>query len=452
MPRCLSLLVDLYELTMAQCYFRYKKDTQASFDLFVRELPQNRSYLIAAGLEDILNYIRTLNFGNEDIAYLEELKIFSSDFLKFLSGLKFSGDIWAMPEGTVFFPNEPVIRVTAPIIQAQLIESFLLNTINLQTMIASKASRVVQAAQGKAVYDFALRRTHGQDAGIKVSRSSYLVGFAGTSNVLAGKTYKIPIAGTMAHSFVMSFKNELDSFLAYSRTFPAKTILLVDTYDVKKAIQNAIRVGLELKKKGFRLLGIRLDSGNIVSLSKLARKMLDDAGLRYVEIFASGNLDEFRIKDILKSGGCCDSFGVGTHMGASVDAPALDAIYKLCEVSDENGGFLPTMKLSKGKVTYPGRKQVFRIEDKRGNFIRDVLALEKEKIDGKPLLLKVVEEGKPVYELPSLEKIRKYALTSLMKFPEPLKEVSAKYRYPVLVSSGLKKLIQKLSRRLSVGQ
>lgn len=452
MQRCLSLLVDLYELTMAQCYFRYQKDTQATFDLFVRELPQNRSYLIAAGLEDILNYIRTLNFSNEDIAYLEELKIFSSDYLEFLSGLKFSGDIWAMAEGTVFFPNEPVIRVTAPIIQAQIIESFLLNTVNLQTMIASKASRVVQAAHGKTVYDFALRRTHGQDAGIKVARSSYIVGFAGTSNVLAAKFYKIPVAGTMAHSFVMSFKNELDSFLAYSRTFPAKSILLVDTYDVKKAIQNAIRVGIELKEKGFRLLGIRLDSGNIVSLSKLARKMLDDAGLRYVEIFASGNLDEFKIKDILKSGGCCDSFGVGTHMGSSIDAPALDAIYKLSEVSDASGGFLPTMKLSKGKVSYPGRKQVFRVEDKRGNFIRDVLALESEKIDGKPLLLKVVEEGNLVYELPSLEEIRKYVLESLMKFPEPLKKVSTKYRYPVLVSSGLKKLIRKLSHRLSVRQ
>jgi nicotinate phosphoribosyltransferase len=451
MDRNFSLLVDLYELTMAQCYFRYKKDTQASFDLFVRELPQNRSYLIAAGLEDILNYIRTLNFKSEDLAYLKEQKIFSSDFLEFLSGLKFSGDIWAMPEGTVFFPNEPVIRVTAPIIEAQIIESFLLNTINLQTMIASKASRVVQAAGGKAVYDFALRRTHGQDAGIKVARSSYIVGFRGTSNVLAGKLYKIPIVGTMAHSFVMSFKNELDSFLGYSRTFPAKTILLVDTYDVKRAIHNAITVGHDLKKRGFRLLGIRLDSGNIVVLSKLARKMLDDAGLTHVEIFASGNLDEFKIKDILKAGGRCESFGVGTHMGASVDAPSLDVIYKLSEVSDENGRFLPTMKLSKGKVTYPGRKQVFRIEDKRGNFIRDVLALEEE-INGKPLLIKVMDKGKLVYELPSLEKIRKYVQTGLMKFPESLKEVRLKYRYPVLVSSKLKKLTGNLSRKLSMRQ
>jgi len=452
MERNFSLLVDLYELTMAQCYFRYKKNTLATFDLFVRELPQNRSYLIAAGLEDILNYIRNFEFSNEDLAYLRERKIFSPDFLKFLSALKFSGDIWAMPEGTVFFPNEPVIRVTAPIIQAQLIESFLLNTVNLQAMIASKAHRVVQAAQGKAVYDFALRRTHGRDAGIKVARSAYIAGFAGTSNVLAGKIYKIPVAGTMAHSFVMSFKNELDSFFAYSRTFPAKTILLVDTYDVKKAIRNAIRVGLDLKKRGFRLLGIRLDSGNIVVLSKLARKMLDAAGLTYVKIFASGNLDEFKIKDILKSGGCCDSFGVGTHMGSSVDAPALDAIYKLSEVSDENGEFLPTMKLSKGKVTYPGRKQVFRVRDKRGDFIRDILALEGERINGKPLLVKVVDKGRLVYELPPLEKIRKYLRTNLVRFPLPLKEVTVKYKYPVAVSPGIKKLIRELSRRLSRGQ
>ena len=237
-----SLLIDLYELTMAQCYFAYKRDTWATFELFVRELPRNRSYLIAAGLTDILEYVRKIKFDLQALAYLGKLRLFSHPFLKYLSRFKFSGDIWAMREGEVFFAQEPVIRVTAPLIEAQILESFFLNTLHLQSMIASKASRVVAAASGRNCFDFALRRTHGQDAGIKVARSAYIAGFSGTSCVLAGKRYDIPVAGTMAHSFVMSFENELESFLAYTKSFPAKSILLVDTYNTKKGITNAIGV------------------------------------------------------------------------------------------------------------------------------------------------------------------------------------------------------------------
>lgn len=309
-----SLLLDLYELTMAQSYLIYKRNAFATFDLFVRQLPENRAYLIASGLEDILNYIRDLRFSREDLKYLNSQKLFSADFLGYLSSFRFKGDIWAIPEGTIFFANEPIIRVTAPIIEAQIIESFLLNAINLQTMIASKASRVVSSAGGRGVFDFALRRTHGFDAGIKVARASFIAGCRGTSCVLAGKLYKIPVVGTMAHSYVMSFKHELDSFLAYSNTFPERTTLLVDTYDTKKGIQNAINIGLYLAAKKYRLQGIRLDSGNIVALSKLARKMLDEAGLSYVKIFASGNLDEFKIKDLLDRGALVDNFGVGTNL------------------------------------------------------------------------------------------------------------------------------------------
>jgi len=447
-----ALLLDLYELTMAQSYFVYKRKTCATFDLFVRDLAPHRSYLVAAGLKDILSFIRDLRFGREELGYLRSRKLFSAPFLKYLSDFKFSGDIWAMPEGQIFFANEPVLRVTAPIIEAQIIESFLLNAINLQTMIASKASRVVNAAKGKLVYDFSLRRTHGPDAGVKVARSSYIGGASGTSCVMAGKLHGVPIVGTMAHAYVMTFKHEIDSFLAYSETFPGKTILLVDTYDTKKGIENAVTVGLYLKEKGFRLQGIRLDSGDIAVLSKLARKMLDRAGLKYVKILASGNLDEFKIKKLLERGARVDSFGVGTNMGTSSDAPSLDVIYKISEVTDENGEFLPTMKLSKAKVTYPGRKQVFRIKDKKARFIKDILGLEKEKIKGIPLLKKVVHRGKMIYRSPSLENIRTFARNNLSRFPDRLRQIDSRYKYPVIVSAGLLNLRKNLSRQLEKRQ
>lgn len=444
----LSLLVDLYELTMAQSYFVYKRSAYATFDLFARQLPRNRGYLVFCGLGDILDYLKGLRFSAQDLNYLRKQELFSDNFLEYLWGFRFKGDVWAMHEGTVFFANEPVIRVTAPIIDAQIIESFLLNTINLQTMIASKASRVVCAASGKKVYDFSLRRTHGQDAGLKAARSSYIAGCSGTSNCLAGKLYSIPVAGTMAHSFVMSFKHEMDSFLAYSSTFPDKTTLLVDTYDTKKGIENSVIIGLYLKEKGHRLQGIRLDSADIVFLSKLARKMLDNAGLDYVKILASGNLDEFKIKKLLDGGACIDSFGVGTNMGTSIDAPSLDVIYKISEVTDDDGNFLPTMKLSKAKVTYPGRKQVFRVQDKKGKFVKDILGLEKEKINAKPLLVKMADKGRIIYKPPSLEKIRLFARKSLSNFPESLKAVKPEYEYPVQISPGLKELRSNLSNQL----
>lgn len=452
MEKSLALLLDLYELTMGESYFHYKSGQLATFDLFVREMPAHRRYLVAAGLEDILLYISRLRFDRADLGYLKSRKIFSADFLEYLKDFRFRGDIWAMPEGTVFFPGEPVVRVTAPIIQAQIIESFLLNTINLQTMIASKASRVVSAARGKGVYDFSLRRTHGRDAGIKAARCSYIAGCRGSSCVLAGKLYQIPVAGTMAHSFIMSFKQELDSFLAYSTTFPDKTILLVDTYNTKKGIKNAVTIGLYLKDSGHRLQGIRLDSGDIVSLSKFARKALDKAGLRFVKIFASGNLDEYRIKAILARGGCVDNFGVGTHMGASIDAPSLDVIYKISEVTDEEGKFLPAMKLSKDKVTYPGRKQVFRVSDRRGRFVKDILGLEDEKISARPLLKKVVSGGRVIYNLPSLDRTRAYLSKSLSCFAGRLKELYSPYKYPVIVSRKLEKLKQNLSSQLETKQ
>jgi len=470
MKENIALLLDLYELTMAQGYWKTKKAGQlATFDLFVRQLPRNRGYLINAGLEDILQYLDNLRFTLEDIAYLKKQEIFSADFLDYLAQFKFSGDIWAMPEGEIFFANEPVIRVTANIIEAQILESFLLNMINLQAMIATKASRVVLAASDKRVFDFALRRTHGQDAALKVARCSYIAGFAGTSNVLAGKIYGIPVVGTMAHSYVMCFKKEIESFISYAQSFPNRTILLVDTYNTEKGIEAAIKVGLMLKGKGYRLLGIRLDSGDLVTLSKRARRMLDEAGLNEVGIFASGNLDEYKIYELLQKGSRIDNFGVGTKMGVSEDAPFLDVIYKISEVSDQNGNFLPTMKLSQAKTTLPGRKEVYRLYDSKGNFLKDILALEGEKINpalpsnrtfqwrkggvnARPLLKRVVSKGKIIYPKPALSQIRDFTRKNLAALGRKYKRLTKPAVYPVIISHKLKNLVRDLTSEIKKRQ
>jgi len=445
-----SLLVDFYELAMAQCYYNWRPGAFASFDLFVRSLPNNRSYLVFSGLQDVIGYLENLNFSREDILFLKSLRIFSDDFLQFLKNFSFKGDVWAMPEGEIFFPGEPVIRVTASLIQAQIVESFLLNTINLSTMIATKASRVVNVAKAKGLYDFSLRRTHGRDAAIKVARSSFIAGFKGTSNVLAAKLYGIPAVGTMAHSFVMSFNSELSSFRAFADTFPKRSILLVDTYDNIKGISNAIVVAKELKAKGFSLRGIRLDSGDIVSLSRIARRMLDSQGLENVRIFASGNLDEYKISQIVQAGAPIDDFGVGTHMGTSCDAPYLDVIYKISEVTDEYGEFLPTMKLSKKKTTLPGRKQVFRIYNKNRDFSYDIIGLDAQKIKGaRPLLSQVMKKGKVKIQQPSLTAIQKRVADNLSRLPSRYKCLSAKSVYAVKISRELNKLMVRLPQTLN---
>ena len=341
-----------------------------------------------------------------------------------------------------------MVRVTAPIIEAQLIETFILNTVNLQTTIATKASRVVSVAKEKPIIEFGLSREHGTDAGMKVARCSYLAGCSGTSNVLAGMKYGIPVFGTMAHSFVMSFKKEIDSFRAFTKTFPDKSTLLIDTFDNLKGAEKAAKVAKELEKRGFKLGGVRLDSGDLAKISKKIRELLDHNGLDYVKIFASGDLDEYKIEELLKKGARIDAFGVGTRMGTSEDKPYVDIIYKLCEKIDENGEFSPIMKLSEGKVTLPGRKQVFRVKDEKGNFFKDVVALEKEEIGGEPLLIKVVEKGKIVYDLPSLEEIRKKALENLGKIPPKYKKLKGAPRYPVHLSPRLKRLTKDLTDKV----
>lgn len=443
----MSMLTDLYELTMCASYFDNKRDELATFDLFIRRLPPNRAYFVFAGLEQALIFLKKMKFNSDQIDYLKKHG-FKKDFLSYLGKFKFTGQVWAIPEGTIVFPNEPLLRVTAPIIEAQIAESFLLNTINLQTTIATKASRVVNVAKRKSIIEFGLRRTQGADAGMKAARCSYIAGCDGTSNVLAGMKYGIPIFGTMAHSFILLFDREIEALRAFAKTFPEICTFLIDTFDDMKGAEKAAIVAKELEKKGFRLKSVRLDSGDLVEISKKVRALLDKRGLNYVKIFASGDLDEYRIEELLRKGAKIDSFGVGTRMSTSEDRPYVDVIYKLCEKVDKGGKTVPAMKLSQGKITFPGRKQVFRIKDGAGKFIKDVIALHDEKVEGEPLLVKVMEKGEIVYDLPCLEMIRERALENLSKLPEEYKRLRNAPSYPVELSPRLKKMVDELTRKL----
>jgi nicotinate phosphoribosyltransferase len=447
----MSLFTDFYELTMCASYFDNKNFETATFDLFIRRLPENRSYFLFAGLEEALQYLESIKFTEEQLAYLKK-QGFKWDFLDYLRQFKFTGEVWAVPEGTVTFPNEPLIRVTAPIIEAQLIETFLLNTVNLQTMIATKASRVIHAARGKSVIEFGLRREHGIDAGMKVARSSYISGCQGTSNVLAGQTYDIPVFGTMAHSFVMSYPKEIDAFRAFSKTFPNKSTLLIDTYNDISGAEKATIVAKELEDKGFKLGGVRLDSGDLAEDSKKVRKILDDQGLSYVKIFVSGDLDEFKIHELLLKGAKIDAFGVGTKMGTSADRPYLDVIYKLSETIAADGKSTPIMKLSTDKITLPGRKQVYRFKNKIGQYEKDIIALAEEKVQGEPLLIKVMEKGKIIYKLPSLDEIRANTTKNLTKLQDGYKAFTNAPIYPVETSKKLQNLIKTLKNRLTASE
>lgn len=447
----MSLFTDYYELTMCASYFDNKNFQPATFDLFIRRLPENRSYFLFAGLEQVLQYLQTIKFTEQHLAYLKK-QGFNDDFLNYLRIFKFTGDVWALPEGTIAFPNEPLIRVTAPIIEAQLVETFLLNTINLQTMIATKASRVIHAAKGKSVIEFGLRREPGIDAGMKVARSTYIAGCQGTSNVLAGMVYGIPVFGTMAHSFIMSYQKEIDAFRDFAKTFPDKSTLLIDTYNDIAGAEKAAIIAKELEAKGYKLGGVRLDSGDMLENSKKIRKILDKQGLDYVKIFASGDLDEFKVAQLLEGEAKIDAFGVGTKMGTSADRPYLDIIYKLCETKTANGKFSPIMKLSKDKITLPGRKQVYRFTDRDGAFKKDVIALADEHADVEPLLVKVMEKGKLTYKLPALTQIRETATESLAKLPKKYKVLTNASVYPVELSDKLLNLIEALKQQLTTNE
>lgn len=381
-----ALLTDLYEFTMLQSYFDAGMAGTAVFDLFVRRLPANRNYMVAAGLDDGLDYLERLEFTSEDAGYLRSLGLFSEAFLESLGTFRFKGDVYAVAEGSVVFANEPIVEVVAPLPQAQLVETYLLNQITFQTMAASKASRVVTAAAGRTVVDFGLRRMHGTDAGIKAARAFYIAGVDATSNVLAGMRYGLPLAGTMAHSYVAAHGDEPAAFRAFTARYP-NTVLLVDTFDTVEGVRNVIRLAEELGES-FGVRAIRLDSGDLAELAFSARKLLDAAGLKRVEIFASSSLDEYAIADFVRRGAPITGFGVGTRMGVSQDAPYLDTAYKLVEY--EGAG---RMKLSTEKATLPHRKQVFRVSE-GGSAVRDVLASHDEAIEGEPLLRQVMKGGR----------------------------------------------------------
>jgi len=435
-PQHSPLLTDLYELTMAAAYFENKFEALASFELFVRHLPPGRSFLLAAGLEQALEFLENFRFSEEDVEFLRRHPVFahvSDGFFEYLRQLRFTGEVWAMPEGTLVFAEEPLVRVTAPIIEAQIVETFLLTSLTFQTLIATKAARVVQAAAGRGIVEFGSRRAHGPQAGVLAARAAYIGGCIGTSNVEAGIRYGIPTFGTLAHSFVMAFNDEGESFRAFQRVFPEHVVLLVDTYDTLAAIDKIIEMGL-------RPRGVRLDSGDLVELSKQVRRKLDAAGLTDTQIFASGDLNEMAISAALAGGAAIDVFGVGTELATSKDAPALGGVYKLVEL--EIGSERQyRAKFSPEKATYPGTKQVFRFRNQKGEFERDVIGRSGERFaDAEELLACVMREGRRRQPSPALDAVQERAREQLASLPMRYRQLQNADQYPVEISRKLKAL------------
>jgi len=428
----ISLLTDLYEITMAYSYFKSNRNEISTFELFIRNLPKNRNFLVSAGIDDIIKIISEFHFTDDDIKYLKSLKLFSDDFLDYLKNFKFKGDVWAIPSGQIYFPNEPVIRITADRISAQLLETIILNQFNFQSMIASKCARIIISSRGIPCIDFSPRRDHGIDSALKVAKVSYICNFIGTSNVLAGKIFNIPVYGTMAHSYIMSFSDEETAFREFLKYFE-EPVLLIDTYDT---IEGAKKV-IKLLKEGYKIKGVRIDSGDLVELSKKVKQIFKNEGFD-IKIFLSGDLDEYVIDEILSKGAIADAFGVGTKMGTSSDAPYLNGVYKLVE--DEYGF---KIKTSPGKITLPGKKQVYRIY-KNGIMEKDIIALEDEKCEGIPLLKKYIENGN-VLEYENIENSRKFFKENLSTLPDYLKTTrKSEIDYPIEVSDKLLKIKQEL--------
>ena len=435
-PRAGPLFVDLYELTMAAGYHAHRLNPPATFSLFIRNYPANRNYFVAAGLEDVLNELDELRFTAEDISYLQGTGLFRKEFLRSLESFRFSGDVLALPEGTLFFAGEPILEVTAPLIEAQILETFVLNAVGLQTMIASKAARCVQAAGGRPLIDFSLRRTQGFDAGMKVARSTFITGFEATSNVLAGKTYGIPTSGTMAHSFVQAFGDDRRAFAAFAEVFPDGSVFLIDTFDTREGALQAVDVAMEMRRKGAIPVGVRLDSGNMIALSRQVRKILDEAGLEGVKIFASSGFDEYKIAEVISGGALIDAFGVGTNVGVSADAPYLDIVYKLVRCNGRD-----VRKWSTGKATLAGEKQVFRITGGGGSYLRDLIGLREESVGGAtPLLEPVMQGGRILRPHPSLAQIRERFQREFAALDAGYKTLEADQKYPVDVTPRLKRL------------
>jgi nicotinate phosphoribosyltransferase len=433
------LLTDLYQLTMMQAYFERQMNDVAVFEFFARKLKGDRNFLVAAGLEQALGYLETIHFAVEELEWLKQ-KGFSAAFVGSLVKFRFTGDVYAMPEGTIFFPEEPILRVVAPISQAQLVESRLINLLQFQTLIASKAARTVLVAPGKLLVDFGMRRAHGADAAMLAARASYLAGFSGTSNVWAGMEYDLGMYGTMAHSFVEAHADETTAFLDFARANPGNVVFLIDTYDTERGAERVVQISSRLKAEGIPIRGVRLDSGDLAEHARKVRAILDAGGLREVSIFASGNLDEWRVRELLAAGAPIDGFGIGTRLDVSADVPYLDCAYKLQEYAGT-----PRRKRSEGKATWPGRKQVFRrYED--GRMVKDIVAQESDVEAGEPLLELVIQAGCRVKPAEPLDQIRDRTLAQLACLPEHLRTLERSHDYQVTISQSSIDLAAKADR------
>jgi nicotinate phosphoribosyltransferase len=425
------LLTDLYELTMLQAYRASGMNGVAVFEMFVRALPPERNFLLVAGLEQVVEYLLALRFSDDELGWLASTGRFDAGFLDSLRDFRFTGDLDAMPEGTVAFADEPLLRVTAPLREAQFIESRVLNLMHLQTLVASKAARCVLAAGGRPLIDFGLRRAHGAEAGLLSARASYLAGFAGSATVEAARRFGVPVFGTMAHSFVQAHEDEATAFADFARSQPQNATLLIDTYDTARAAHKVVA----LARRGVAVQGVRIDSGDLAAHAREVRRILDDGGLAQARIFASGNLDEHRVQALVAGGAPIDAFGVGTRMNVSADAPFLDCAYKLVEYEGT-----PRRKRSEGKATWPGRKQVFRHFDAMGRMAGDLLTMHDDARAGVALLEPVLRAGRRVADAPSLEASRERAREQMARLPEPLRALSTAAPYPVEVASSLKAL------------
>jgi nicotinate phosphoribosyltransferase len=434
-----GLLTDLYELTMLSSYFERGMEEMAVFEFFVRRLPEDRNFLLAAGLEQLVEYLEGLRFTSEEIAWLETTRLFPRAFLDRLATLRFEGDVDAMQEGTAFFAEEPVVRVTAPLPQAQLIETRLINLLHFQTLIASKAARCVLAAGGRVLVDFGLRRAHGAEAGMLASRAAYLAGFTGTATVAAGRRFGIPLFGTMAHSFVQAHESEMDAFRHFARSFPSANTLLIDTFDTLRAARRVVDLARELRGSGIEIQAVRIDSGDLGMLSRGVRRILDEGGCSGTQIFLSGGLDELTIEQLLADGAPADGFGIGTRLDVSADQPSLDCAYKLQEYAGRS-----TRKRSSGKATWPGRKQVVRHRDPNGMLIRDEIVLEGNVVHGETLLVPVMRAGRRSRQLPTLAQSRERARNEVALLPPPARSLTQSFRPTVHIAPAIVELASEL--------
>ncbi len=435
------LLTDLYQLTMLQAYYLQGLNDVAVFEMFVRRLPAARSFLMAAGLEQVLDYLESLRFTSEELQWLRETGRFRPEFVDYLAELRFTGDVAAMREGTVFFADEPLIRVVAPLPEAQLVESRIINLLQFQTMIASKAARCRLAAPSKSLVDFGMRRAHGAEAAMLAARATYLAGFNGTATVLAGMRFGIPIFGTMAHSYVLAHDDEAEAFERFAECNPREVVMLLDTYDVESAAAKVANMAPRLQSRGISIHAVRLDSGDLAQLARRVRRILDERGLTSVRILASGNLDEYGLRDLLASGAPLDGFGVGTRLDVCDDAPYLECAYKLQEYAGA-----ARRKRSEGKANWPGRKQVSR-HFSAGIMCRDEITLDSEPCNGEPLLQPVMRHGRRLAPSPSLPEIQQRAIAGLAQLPAELRQLEGA-AYEVQVSPAIRKLASQLDRTM----